>query len=63
MTDEKLSLLSDWDLVNTYITMLWNCRMNVVETNDRQRMRLYDQHMRYLEGIRDELMSRLNNVE
>lgn len=63
MTDEKLSLLSDWDLVNTYITMLWNCRMNVVETNDRQRMRLYDQHMRYLEGIRDELMSRLNNVK
>lgn len=63
MKDEKLSLLSDWDLVNTYITMLWNCRMNVVETNDRQRMRLYDQHMRYLEGIRDELMSRLNNVK
>lgn len=63
MKDEKLSLLSDWDLVNTYITTLWNCRMNVVEINDRQRMRLYDQHMAYLENIRDELMNRLNNVK
>ena len=57
---DKLERLSNWDLTNTYITMLWDCRMNVVETNEEERMRMYYQHMHYLESIRDELMKRLN---
>ncbi len=60
--DESMSNfkdMSDWDLVNSFVTSAWNCRMKVPK-EDRPE---YNYYLNLVYKLRDELMVRLSNAK
>lgn len=52
-----LSKMSDWDLVNSFVSSVWGCRMSVPKENRPN----YDYYLKVMGGLRDELLKRLSN--
>lgn len=54
--ENKLEKLSDWDLVNSFITSVWWLKLNT-NPNDR---RAYGECLRQADMFKDEVMRRLS---